>query len=171
VILTPLSTKARAQGTCESLKSFTAPHTTITSVLLHPGGKYVSTDGFNLTFADLPPSCQVTASIKPSQDADIKVQIWLPMRRYNGRYLGTGNAGYAGNILDSELAQGINNGFATASTDLGTCLRCALTEKTKDIHRVRADAAEVIEGGGRVGVELDHARHVRSGGRGVNANT
>jgi hypothetical protein len=52
VILTPLSTKARAQGTCETLKSFTAPQATITSVLLHPGGKYVSTDGFNLTFAD-----------------------------------------------------------------------------------------------------------------------
>jgi feruloyl esterase len=133
VILTSLSTKARAQGTCESLKSFTAPYTTITSALLHPGGKYVSTDGFNLTFADLPPSCQVTASIKPAQDADIKVQIWLPMQRYNGRYLGTGNAGYGGNILDSELAQGINNGFATANTDLGTCPRCALTDKTNQL--------------------------------------
>jgi feruloyl esterase len=120
VILTQLSTKAKAQSICESLKSFTAPHATVTKTLWHPGGKYVSTDNFGLTFADLPPSCQVTARIKPTQDADIEVRVWLPIQRYNGRYLGTGNAGYGGDILDSELAQGINNGFATANTDLGT---------------------------------------------------
>ncbi len=39
---------------------------------------------------------------------------------YNGRYLGTGNGGYAGSYFYSELAQGINYGFATANTDMGT---------------------------------------------------
>jgi feruloyl esterase len=133
VILTQLSTKAKAQSICESLKSFTAPHATVTKTLWHPGGKYVSTDNFGLTFADLPPSCQVTARIKPTQDADIEVRVWLPIQRYNGRYLGTGNAGYGGDILDSELAQGINNGFATANTDLGTCDGCALTDQKNQL--------------------------------------
>ena len=44
MILTTPSTKAEAQNICESLKSFTSPHATLTSISLHPGGKYVSTD-------------------------------------------------------------------------------------------------------------------------------
>jgi feruloyl esterase len=129
IILTMPSTKAAAQNICESLKSFNFPHATIASVLSKPGGNYgPSTDHFGLTFADLPASCQVTAIIKPIEEADIKVWVWLPIERYNGRYLGTGNAGYGGDILDSELAQGINDGFATANTDLGTCTGCALID-------------------------------------------
>jgi feruloyl esterase len=66
------------------------------------------------------------AQIKPTDDSDINVEVWLPLPkelangRYNGSYLGTGSGGYGGAILDSELAQGINNGFATANTDMGT---------------------------------------------------
>jgi feruloyl esterase len=62
----------------------------------------------------------VTAKIKPTSDSEINVQVWLPTERYNGDYLGTGSGGYGGNYFESELAQGINNGFATANTDMGT---------------------------------------------------
>ena len=41
-------------------------------------------------------------------------------RALQRRLSGTGNAGYGGNYFQSELAQGINNGFATANTDMGT---------------------------------------------------
>jgi feruloyl esterase len=134
VILTPPSTKAETQHTCDSLKSFAFPHTTITNVSLHLGGKYDNpTDQSGLVFADLPPSCQVTANIKPTEEANIKVQVWLPIQRYNDRYLGTGNGGYGGAILDSELAQGINNGFATANTDLGTCAGCGLMDQNNQL--------------------------------------
>ena len=133
VILTPPSTKAEAQPICDGLKSFIFPHTTIANVILHPGGKYNPVDGSRIRFADLPPSCQVTANIQPTEDAAIKVQVWLPIQRYNSRYLGTGNGGYGGAILDSELAQGINNGFATANTDLGTCAGCGLMDQNNQL--------------------------------------
>jgi feruloyl esterase len=45
--------------------------------------------------------------------------VWMPTQRYNGRFLGTGNGGYAGGFFFSELADGINRGFATANTDMG----------------------------------------------------
>jgi hypothetical protein len=32
----------------------------------------------------------------------------MPTTNYNGRYLGTGNGGYAGGFFFSELADGIN---------------------------------------------------------------
>jgi len=50
------------------------------------------------------------------------VRVWMPTQRYNGRYLGTGNGGYAGGFFFSELADGINRGFATANTDMGAVL-------------------------------------------------
>ena len=133
-ILATSPTKAGAQKSCENLKSFAFPNAKIIDASSKPGGPYRAPDAFGtppvppppmpplpyLSFSDLPPWCQVSAEIKPTPDSDINVQVWLPTERYNGDYLGTGNAGYGGNYIQSELAQGINNGFATANTDMGT---------------------------------------------------
>jgi len=116
-------TPPAAAGTptsCESLVSFTFANTTINSATSVPGGPYVAPDAWHLAFANLPPSCQVSATMTPTSDSSIKVQVWMPTQRYTGRYLGTGNGGYAGGFFQSELAAGINNGFATANTDMGT---------------------------------------------------
>ena len=124
IILVMPSTKAGAQKLCQSLKAFTYPQTTIIGAELDDGGKYTTKD--ILSFPNLPASCRVKAQIKPTEESDINVEIWLPASselpngRYNGSYLGTGSGGYGGDIIDSELAQGINNGFATANTDMGT---------------------------------------------------
>ena len=105
---------------CESLTAFGFPDTTINSATSQPGGPYVAPDAWHLAFTNLPPYCQVSATIRPTSDSNINVQVWMPTQRYNGRYLGTGNGGYAGGFFQSELAAGINNGFATANTDMGT---------------------------------------------------
>jgi feruloyl esterase len=130
VILAMSPTKAGAQKNCyEIKKSFAFPNATI-DVSSELGGFYIPPDVLGtkrpdpslplLAFYNLPPRCQVTAKIKPTSDSEINVQVWLPTERYNGDYLGTGNGGYGGNYFESELAQGINNGFATANTDMGT---------------------------------------------------
>ena len=111
---------------CESLlTSFTFPNATITGAVSSNGGPYCAPDTWHLCFNNLPPSCQVTAQLTPTSDSTINVAVWMPMpgnnvQPYNGRYLGTGNGGYAGSYFYSELAQGINDGFATANTDMGT---------------------------------------------------
>jgi len=104
---------------CQSLLTFSYPNTTITGASSSPGGPYCAPDTWHLCFTNLPPSCQVTATMTPVSGSSISVTVWMPTQGYNGRYLGTGNGGYAGSIFDSELAQGINNGFATANTDMG----------------------------------------------------
>jgi Tannase and feruloyl esterase len=119
-ILILLPIVAGAQENCKDLRSFTFPNTTITDVASMPGGAYVAQDAWHLAFNDLPPWCQVTAKIRPTPDSDINVQVWLPIQRYNSRYLGAGNGGYGGSHFQSELAQGVANGFATSTTDMGT---------------------------------------------------
>ena len=118
---------AHAQiNNCESLlTAFKFPNATITGAVSSNGGAYCAPDTWHLCFTNLPPSCQVTAQLTPTPDSDINVAVWMPMpgnntQPYNSRYLGTGNGGYAGSYFYSELAQGINNGFATANTDMGT---------------------------------------------------
>jgi feruloyl esterase len=105
---------------CASLSTFSYPNTTINSALSQPGGAYVAPDAWHLAFTNLPPYCEVSATIKPTADSSINVRVWMPTKNYNGRYLGTGNGGYAGGFFFSELADGINRGFATANTDMGT---------------------------------------------------
>src|SRR5713226_4640293 len=105
---------------CESLSTFSYPNTTINSALSQPGGPYVAPDAWHLVFTNLPPYCEVSATIAPTTDSSINVRVWMPTKNYSGRYLGTGNGGYAGGFFQSELADGINRGFATANTDMGT---------------------------------------------------
>src|SRR5260370_35982786 len=85
---------AAAGGTptrCASLSTFSYPNTTINSALSQPGGPYVAPDAWHLVFTNLPPYCEVSATIKPTADSSINVRAWMPTKNYNGRYLGTGN--------------------------------------------------------------------------------
>jgi hypothetical protein len=52
--------------------------------------------------------------------SSINHEVWLPASGWNGRLLGTGNGGWAGRIQYQALADGLDKGFATANTDLGT---------------------------------------------------
>jgi len=110
---------AATPSTCESLTNFKFADTTINSATSYPGRAYVAPDAWHLAFTNLPPYCEVVATIAPTPDSSIGVRVWMPTQRYNGRYLGTGNGGYAGGYFQSELADGINRGFATANTDMG----------------------------------------------------
>jgi len=119
LVLLADTANAGTPATCESLTNFKFADTTINSATSYPGGAYVAPDAWHLAFTNLPPYCEVVATIAPTPDSSIGVRVWMPTQRYNGRYLGTGNGGYAGGYFQSELADGINRGFATANTDMG----------------------------------------------------
>jgi len=60
--------------------------------------------------------CRVEGMIED----EIGFELWLPdAADWTGRMLGTGNGGFAGFIRYEGLAQGVNRGFASASTDTG----------------------------------------------------
>ncbi len=112
---------ALAAGTpCESLSALKLPDTAITSSQIVAAGSFSLNFGGNpAMFKNLPAFCRVQAEIRPSKDSDIKVEVWMPVSGWNGKYQGAGNGGFAGSIEYSNLATSVRNGYAAASTDTG----------------------------------------------------
>ena len=69
-------------------------------------------------YQSLPEFCRVAATLTPSSDSDIKVEVWLPAG-WNRKFQAVGNGGWAGTISYSAMAEAIKLGYATASTDTG----------------------------------------------------
>lgn len=68
----------------------------------------------------LPVFCRIAVTLTPSSDSDIRMQVWMPVSGWNGKFEGTGNGGYAGYIDYRELAAGLRSGYAVANSDMGT---------------------------------------------------
>lgn len=70
---------------------------------------------------NLPPRTIVKCVLNPAEGSHINVQIWLPdPEMWNGRFLGMGNGGAAGRIDPAAFANPVLQGFASATTDMGT---------------------------------------------------
>ena len=67
----------------------------------------------------LPAFCRVSATLRPSQDSDIKIEVWLPAAGWNGKFQGVGNGGWTGSISYDALMAALQRGYASASTDTG----------------------------------------------------
>jgi feruloyl esterase len=106
---------------CSNLQSLQLLHTTITSATDNTSGSFV-VPGSNppSTIGNLPAFCRVTATLTPSSDSSIKIEVWLPESGWNGRFLGTGGGGFQGVITYTELAAALQAGFAATNSDLGT---------------------------------------------------
>jgi feruloyl esterase len=113
------STPAKATP-CTNLQSLQLQHTTITSAQDNTTGTFIVPGTPPTTITGLPPFCRVTATLTPSSDSSIKIEAWLPLNGWNGRFLGTGGGGFQGVITYNSLAGGIQAGFAATNSDLGT---------------------------------------------------
>jgi feruloyl esterase len=68
----------------------------------------------------LPAHCRVAATLKPSADSVIDIEVWMPEgASWNGKFQAVGNGGWAGNISFPAMATAVSEGYATASTDTG----------------------------------------------------
>lgn len=70
-------------------------------------------------YKSLPEFCRVAATLRPSADSDIKIEVWLPTSGWNGKFEGIGNGGWAGTIGYPAMAEALGRGYATAGTDTG----------------------------------------------------
>jgi feruloyl esterase len=108
---------------CTNLQSLALDHTTITSAADIVAGVFTVPDSDPpQTFIELPAFCRVTATLAPTSDSVIKIEVWLPENNWNGLFLGTGGGGFQGIITYNELAPRIRSGYAVANTDLGTAV-------------------------------------------------
>ena len=115
---TAISGTPAAASPCTNLQSVQLRDTTITSATDNTSGVFTPPGSAPIT--GLPPFCRVTATLTPSSDSSIAIEVWLPESGWNGRFLGTGGGGFQGVITYTELAAGIGAGFATTNSDLGT---------------------------------------------------
>jgi feruloyl esterase len=95
----------------------TLPHVSVVSATPVTGGSYTP-PGTTTPIRNLPPFCAVALTDPDAAGNVIGITAWLPTA-WNGRFEGAGGAGYVCGPLFSELAAGIQGGYATAATNCG----------------------------------------------------
>jgi feruloyl esterase len=70
-------------------------------------------------FRELPAFCRVAATLKPSPDSNIKMEVWMPLTGWNGHFRGASPNGLGGVINYNAMGVGLTDGFAVAGTDTG----------------------------------------------------
>src|SRR5581483_6236732 len=108
-------------NSCESLSSMVLPHTAITLAQAVPAGELpqAGRGGRAAEPLRVPAFCRVAATLKPSSDSEIKMELWLPASGWNGNFEGNGNGGWTGSIAPATLASGLQRGYAAPMRDLG----------------------------------------------------
>jgi feruloyl esterase len=111
-----------AYAACADLLQLTLPMTTITSASVVAAGTFKGPGGGPTTaqavYARLPEFCRVAATLRPSADSDIKIEVWLPAQ-WNGKFQAVGNGAWAGTIPYGPMAGALSEGYSTAGTDTG----------------------------------------------------
>ena len=112
---------------CAELAGAALPQGKITAATLVPAGGFqpppspfgpppgVAASGFK----GLPAFCRIQATLTPTPDSDIKVEVWLPVASWNGKLVGIGNGVWAGSISYFQLGEPLSRGYAVAATDTG----------------------------------------------------
>jgi len=92
---------------------------------------------------------------RPSEDSDIKTEVWLPLKEWNGKLRAQGNGGFAGTIYLEAMAETVRQGYATVGTDTGHVggkpeFALGHPEKVKDfgwraVHDMTVEAKALIK--------------------------
>ncbi len=70
-------------------------------------------------YAALPEFCRVQATLAPSSDSEIRIEVWLPASNWNGRFEAVGGRALGGIIVYPAMAEAVAAGYVSASTDTG----------------------------------------------------
>src|SRR5438445_9723761 len=110
----------KAASSCESLSSLALPNTSITLAKTVAAGAFTlpETGPAVPQFSQLPTFCRVAATLTPSSDSDIKIEVWL---RLGGNHqLWRAGLGAAG---------GLRDGIERHRTRRWKCLVCDRTSR------------------------------------------
>ena len=127
LVVAALPAGARAAVSCAQLAKVALPNATIAAIEVAPGQYKVPgrPERSGMDFAGRqqlpanPAFCRVTAALTPSGDSAIRLEVWLPLAHWNGKFLAVGNFGWGGGLMYSGMLTGLADGYATASNDTG----------------------------------------------------
>ncbi len=166
-----------AQTPCEQLKLLKLADTTITLTESAGPGAFKLPGSPPTAIAPLLPAfCRVAATLKPSLDSEIKIEVWLPAGgAWNGNYLAVGGGGWVGSINYGDMAAALQDGYATSSTDTGHTGRTAEfavghPEKVTDfayraVHEMTMKAKAIMAAHYGRGARLSYWTGCSTGGR------
>jgi tannase/feruloyl esterase len=113
----------RPTASCEGLASLTLPNATITVARAIDAGAFTlptpaggAAPSAAAAFAALPAFCRVAATLRPSSDSDIKIEVWMPAANWNGKFQAVGNGAFNGTIPYTAMMTALARGYATGST-------------------------------------------------------
>jgi feruloyl esterase len=121
-VLTASAGFAYAAAPCESVANVVMPHTAIVSAKVVAAGEFTAPGGGRrpaAAFQALPSFCRVQATLRPADDSEIGIEVWMPAAGWNQKLQSVGNGAWAGVIAYPALATALAQGYATASTDTG----------------------------------------------------
>src|SRR5688572_4629777 len=121
LMMLPAPANAAAMS-CDRLSALALPNAKIDLAQSVPAGDFsfdVKRPGTRpQNLRNLPAFCRIAATLTPTSDSDIKVEVWLP-QTWNGKFQAVGNGNWAGQISYGAMADQLRRGYAVASTDTG----------------------------------------------------
>src|SRR5262245_3000690 len=170
------SQNINAGGSCGELSRLPLPNGAITLAQEVAAAAFAAPGSANVTaFRDLPAFCRVAITLKPSSDSDIKVELWLPVSGWNGKFQAVGNGAFNGAINYAAMATALARSYATSSTDTGhsgggASFALGHPEKAIDfgwraVHEMTVAAKKVIERYYDSGPKLSYWNGCSAGGR------
>jgi feruloyl esterase len=161
---------------CDALKTISLQRGTITAVeFVAAGAPATGRGGRGGSTTPTPAHCRVAATLTPSTDSHIEMELWLPTENWNGKFLAVGNGGWAGSISTAAMADGLRRGYATASNDTGhkggsASFALGHPEKLIDfgyraMHEMTVQSKAMIQAFYRRGPQLSYYQGCSTGGR------
>src|SRR5262245_26074846 len=107
-------------GSCDKLSALAIPTATITLAREVEAGGFTPPDEAAARGARaLPAFCRVAATLRPTSDSDVKMEVGMPVSGWNGKYQAVGNGAFNGSIAYPALTSAVGRGYAASSTDTG----------------------------------------------------
>ena len=101
----PAPARVDTASKCESLVSVVLPGGTVGAAQAVAAGTFTLSGGPGArsslppqqldALKSLPAFCRVQATLTPSSDSDIKIEVWLPAAGWNGKFEAVGNGGWS----------------------------------------------------------------------------
>jgi feruloyl esterase len=122
LFLATFAAQVSAAVPCEKLNSSVLKGGTVTSAQVIAAGQFVQSDGppeAKALYPKLPAFCKVNATLKPTADSNIRIEVWLPAEGWKGKLVEGGNGAYGSNFSYGVMAQALMAGYAATSSDTG----------------------------------------------------
>jgi feruloyl esterase len=163
-------------GSCANLSSLALPHVTIALAQAVDAGAFAPPTAANgAALRALPAFCRVAATLTPTSDSDIRIEVWLPASGWNGKFMAVGNGAFNGSIAYPAMMTALARGYATSSTDTGhtggsASFALGHPEKIIDfgwraVHEMTATAKQIIRAFYDLGPKLSYWNGCSAGGR------